>query len=383
MPKKWSLAIVAMILVMMMPSSIADVDKDTVGVYANDIDWNLCKDYFEGGYNNYVRVKDPYMYEKTLILGGHKAQTDANMPTNLADAYLPKDHKTLILENDKSFCFKMLVHRPGTGNIVELMFFCGSDRENTLAQCIGDLDLDGVMNCIEAINNTDIHMEDTDGDGFIDGFETIEKGAFYDPLVHNNIYLLVFDVNGRDNSIEYQNFLWDMTGASMSQYNGGNACTEKAMVDFFNKVRDEAQPECSIFYIDINATYRADGFWLSDNFITIDEFDDMLDSIDCIKYVNFANVNGGAVDLDNFDGGSGKVICNTDMLKYLHHAYKEGRCCNVDTNVDGYVSLAELINDYIAREAIDPSIALRSPLGGDIERVLTPGLFQFGVRVSF
>ena len=62
-----------------------------------------------------------------------------------------------------------------------------------------DEDGDGLQNWAESIINTDPLVSDSDGDGMNDGYEFICSGddAWYDPLIYNNRYALLFS-SGED-----------------------------------------------------------------------------------------------------------------------------------------------------------------------------------------
>ena len=147
------------LLVLCFPPTLggSSLPKKKVAVYSNDIDWDLCGQLIIASSNQtgnpVYRVKTPLAfdgYDIVIILGGHRAYTDKNMPKNVAGEYLdPEEMQMLESERDHKV---LKVKRVGKQ---VFYVFAGSDRYDTKDILLDDNDGDGKANILEAVGGYD------------------------------------------------------------------------------------------------------------------------------------------------------------------------------------------------------------------------------------
>jgi len=110
----------------------SQAEVSPIYLYANDIDYNLNLKELQSlnktfGYS-IKRINDPTKFLKSkrrIILGGHKAYTDGNMPKNLAGLALTPSEESK-LESERDF---IVVHLYGTKDRF-IIIIAGSDRND-------------------------------------------------------------------------------------------------------------------------------------------------------------------------------------------------------------------------------------------------------------
>lgn len=135
----------------------SSLSQKRVAVYSNDIDWDLCGQLIIASSNQtgnpVYRVRTPLAFDEydiIIILGGHKAYTDKNMPKNVAGEYLDlEEMQTLESERDHKV---LKIKRVGKQ---VFYVFAGSDRYDTKEVLLDDNDGDGKANILEAVGGYD------------------------------------------------------------------------------------------------------------------------------------------------------------------------------------------------------------------------------------
>jgi len=128
-----------------------------VAVYANDIDWGLCRDELEEAASeagaSIERVTSPGefgRYDAVIVLGGHRAPTDASMPVNVAGDLLTESEREALEREPDAV---LTVRRVSGG--VTFYVLAGSDRYDTRRAVSLDLDGDGCGGAAEALRGSD------------------------------------------------------------------------------------------------------------------------------------------------------------------------------------------------------------------------------------
>ncbi len=115
-----------------------------VAVYSNDIDWNLSSEDLVSAANSSgvtlhrINSTDEFgNYDVVIVLGGHKAPTDSNMPSNIAASLLSSAEKASLIEGGQ------IVHVSLEGDTL-VVVVAGADRYKTSGLLQLDLNGNGI-----------------------------------------------------------------------------------------------------------------------------------------------------------------------------------------------------------------------------------------------
>ncbi|MFQ6089122.1 MAG: hypothetical protein ACE5K0_09510, partial [Candidatus Methanofastidiosia archaeon] len=124
----------------------ATSNENTLAVYSNDIDWNNCKDdvlsaakEFDFNVIRVTNASELSSYDTILVLGGHEAYTDENMPINISKDYLDSEDE-LKLESSRDAKLIKVVKKPFGRVNQKLIIFAGNARDDTDKIPLGNYD---------------------------------------------------------------------------------------------------------------------------------------------------------------------------------------------------------------------------------------------------
>jgi len=342
----------------------ASESDNTIGIYSNNIDWELNKSTIlqtaqETGVQIY-RITDPEEfsnYDKILVLGGHKAYIDKYMPINIAKDFLNDEEKNNLEEND-DVLIKDISNPFGINPEQELMIYAGSDRDFTKEIPMGDYDFRGVSgklegeglpNIIEFMIGTRYDRFDTDGDNLNDYFEwkfSEKNGGLYDPLVPNDRYLLYLVANEKFKKVpsNFEDYIFNKQRFSKDNviFLTKNDATFSNFKKEINKIAEKSDKNDFIYIYIAGHDQYGEKKTFMDGDVPYKTIDKIIDTI-----------NSKAIIIE---------LCGCLDDEYMH-ILKEGPCPRIvssgpifngisstkiskekiDKNHDGYISIKEMI----------------------------------------
>lgn len=184
--------------------------ENTVAVYSNNIDWNNSEGYIlstaEKVGIGVERVDDPSKlssYKVVLVLGGHEAYTDENMPTNIPKDYLDQEDKLKLKSSNDAKLIKVIKNPFGKSN-QKMIIFAGNARDDTAKipfENYEDPKPDSLNNISEVLLGTDIF--NAEYELLLKVFFDYNGNGQYDPIAGElllaDVILQAGEINCRSN----------------------------------------------------------------------------------------------------------------------------------------------------------------------------------------
>jgi len=331
--------------------------ENVIGVYANNIDWELNKSAIlrassEAGVE-IDRITNtaqfPY-YDKILVLGGHKAYTDKYMPENIAGEFLTDEEKGQLLDSGETII--KYVFRP-FGKHQNLFIYAGSEREDTEKIPNDDYESDGLSNIMEFMIGTKYNNWDTDNDKLNDYFEwkfREEKGGLYDPFVKNDRYLLFFRPYEKFPSLLSSQERYYYREQEFPKNNVETVFQEDATYSRFkreiSKLASKADKNDFIFIYLHGHGSESGKFKFWDQLVPFTDIDRILDKITNAKVVTIeVSSCHSAKNIDYLkDGPCPRIVTNSMAIQASSSWIYSNDKRKFDENNDGYISIKEFIN---------------------------------------